>query len=134
MTTTLRHINETTETVDVACGVVYRLFVRFRFTNSDRKSETAFTVEVGDAVKLWRCLMGEYSSETVKTVDTVDPAGRSLSVEIWNHVDPKLGDVWDMALKTGDQTEWLCSLDADQALALAWGIKRCVGGIVSESL
>lgn len=69
------------------------------------------------AVKLWRCLMGEYS-----TVHADDEHGDTM--KLWNHVDPEMGDLRELVDSSGER---LLCLDADQAMALAWGIEKCCG-------
>lgn len=73
--------------------------------------------EPGEAVKLWRCLMGD---EFTVTPDDV----HDDTMKLWNHVDPKLGDLWEFVDASGER---LFCLDADQALALAWSIEKCCG-------
>ena len=69
------------------------------------------------AVKLWRCLMGEMS--TVTPDDEYDD-----TMKLWHHVDPELGDLWEFVDATGER---LFCVDADQAYALAMAIEKCVG-------
>ena len=71
----------------------------------------------GEAIKLFRCLTGEKS--TVMPDDEHDD-----TMQLWHHVDPKLGDLWDFADASGER---LFSADADQAYALAMAIEKCVG-------
>lgn len=71
----------------------------------------------GQAVKLWRCLMGECETATAD-----DEHGDAM--KLWNHVDPKLGDLWELVDASGER---LLCLDADQAMALAWAIEKCCG-------
>lgn len=80
-----------------------------------------YSFDPAQAVKLWRCLMGEES--TVTPDDVHDD-----TMKLWNHVDPKLGDLWEFIDASGERR--FC-LDADQALALAWAIKDCCSAALS---
>ena len=103
------------EMADISCysheGKVWLSIVR----DSGRVDEMSF--HPGEAVKLWRCMMGEcdYASLT-------DPQGRKY--KMWCHVHPHLGEVWEFREDLGE--EFFC-FDADQALAFAWALVRCCG-------
>lgn len=75
------------------------------------------------AVKLWRCLMGEYSMAAA-----VESDGHTM--KLWNHVDPELGDIWELVDESGGR---LFRVDADQALALAWAVERCCAAALRVS-
>ena len=107
------------EEVNVTC-TSYSGFVNLHITSERRLCNYSF--DPAQAVKLWRCLMGEVS--TVTPDDEHDD-----TMKLWHHVDPKLGDLWEFADASGERR--FC-LDADQAMALAWAIKECCSAALTE--
>jgi len=81
-----------------------------------------YSFDPAQAVKLWRCLMGECTTALADDV-------HDDTMKLWNHVDPKLGDLWEFIDASGERR--FC-LDADQALALAWAIKECCSAALTE--
>ena len=81
-----------------------------------------YSFDPAQAVKLWRCLMGECTTALADDV-------HDDTMKLWHHVDPKLGDLWEFADASGERR--FC-LDADQAMALAWAIKECCSAALTE--
>lgn len=97
---------------DVGCAADGEKVVIF---GSEERRKWRCSFDPAQAVKLWRCLMGEYST-------AVAVAENGDTVKLWNHVDPELSDIWELVDKSGER---LFRVDADQALALAWAVERC---------
>ena len=81
-----------------------------------------YSFDPAQAVKLWRCLMGECTTALADDV-------HDDTMKLWNHVDPELGDLWEFLDASGERR--FC-LDANQALALAWAIKECCSAALTE--
>lgn len=108
------------EEVHVTC-TSYGGFVHLHTMTPGRRS-CNYSFDPAQAVKLWRCLMGECTTALADDI-------HDDTMKLWNHVDPKLGDLWEFIDASGERR--FC-LDADQALALAWAIKKCCSAALTE--
>lgn len=111
-----------TNTVD-QCGAVYVSScesgeIAVSFGTADGKSVRRF-LDPDRAVALWRCLTGETEKADVAT---------TYAEAMHISYDDKT-TLWKIVLKS----DLVAILNADQAMALAWGIKKCVADVLDTT-